>query len=87
VPLRAPSADLGDRRPAAACRERKKKPRAVGGAGRVLRPWGRWDAKRRFSAGQRIETAPQVGENFVSHPRAYAAGVDELAVIGVVAQQ
>ena len=29
----------------------------------------------------------QVGEHFVRHPRAHAAGVDELAIVGIVAEQ
>jgi hypothetical protein len=52
--------------------------------------WARLDKqilKRHRSArdaGQWVETAPQVGENFVSHPCAHTAGVNEFAVIGVI---
>ena len=47
----------------------------------------RRDAQRRRLAGQRVEAAPQIGENLDGHSRAHAAGIDELAVVGVVAKQ
>jgi hypothetical protein len=50
-------------------------------------PAWRQHVKGRRLAGERVETAPQIGEDFVRHPRAHAAGVNELAVVGIVAQQ
>ena len=38
-------------------------------------------------ATQRLEAAPQIGKNLVRHPGAHTAGIDELAVICVVAEQ
>ena len=46
----------------------------------------RWDAQRRCLARQRIEAAPEIGENFDGHPCAHTAGVNELAVVGVIAE-
>jgi hypothetical protein len=50
------------------------------------RAW-RWDVQRRCLAGERIQAAPQVGENLDGHSRADTAGVDELAVVRIVAEQ
>jgi hypothetical protein len=47
----------------------------------------RQDVKRRRLVCERVEAAPQIGENLDGHPRANAAGIDELAVIAVVAKQ
>ena len=59
--------------------------RTSGEPKRVLRGGGtlRGDVLR----GERLKAAPQIGKNLVRHARAHAAGIDELAVIGVVAQQ
>ena len=47
----------------------------------------RQDAQRRLLAGERLKAAAQIGENLVGHSCAHAAGIDELAVVGVVAEQ
>jgi hypothetical protein len=47
----------------------------------------RSDTQGRCRAGKRIEAAPEIGKDLDGHPRAHAAGVDELPVIRVVAQQ
>ena len=48
---------------------------------------GRWNAERRVLSGQRIQATPQIGKHLYRHPCAHAAGIDELAVIGVVTEQ
>ena len=47
----------------------------------------RRNAQRRCLASYRVKPPPEIGENLDGHPCAHAAGVDELTVIGVVAQQ
>ena len=47
----------------------------------------RWDAQGRRFASERVQAAPQIGENLDGHPRAHTARVYELAIIGVLAQQ
>ncbi len=42
---------------------------------------------RRETMAYRFEAASQLGKNLHGHPRAHAAGLDERAVVGVVAQQ
>ena len=59
--------------------------RTSGEPKRVLR--GGRTLRGEFCAGERLKAAPQIGENLVRHPGAHAAGIDELAVIGVVAEQ
>ena len=48
---------------------------------------GRRDVQRRFCAAQWVKAAPQIGKDLDGHPRAHTARIDELAVIGVVAEQ
>jgi hypothetical protein len=48
---------------------------------------GRQYVEGRRLAGERVETTPKIAENLVWHPGAHAACIDELAVIGVVAQE
>jgi hypothetical protein len=55
--------------------------------GAKARAAGRRDAKRRCLARERIQAAPQTGEHLDWHSRAYAAGINELTVAGVVAEQ
>ena len=58
--------------------------RTSGDPKRVLRGGG---TLRGDVCGPAVKAAPQIGENLDGHSRAHAAGVDELAVIGVVAEQ
>jgi hypothetical protein len=48
--------------------------------------WGQYVEGWRIP-GERVETASQIGEHFVGHPRAHPAGVEEFSVVGVVAEQ
>ena len=48
---------------------------------------GRQYVEGRRLAGERVETTPKIAENLVWHPGAHAACIDELAVIGAVAQE
>jgi hypothetical protein len=47
----------------------------------------RRDAQRGGFAGERVQAAPQIGEHLNGHARAHAAGVDELSIVGVVAEE
>jgi hypothetical protein len=40
-----------------------------------------------MSCGLAVRAGPQIGQNVVSHPRAHAAGIDQLTFIGIVAEQ
>jgi hypothetical protein len=48
---------------------------------------GRRNAQRRGLTVERAEAAPQIGQNPNGHSRAHAAGIDEFALIRVVAEQ
>ena len=52
---------------------------------RVLRGGGALSGERRSR--QRLQTAAQIGKHLVGHAGADAAGIDEPAVVGVVAEQ
>jgi hypothetical protein len=40
----------------------------------------------RFGAAERLQAAPQIGKDRIRHPSAHPAGIDKLAVIGIVAE-
>ena len=73
--------DLGDKFRLDPMNARQHKRRAE------TRPAWRQHVKGRRLAGERVETAPQIGKNFHRHARANTAGIDQLAVIREVAEQ